>query len=89
MKDDAAKLLETAINKLGLSVRAYNRVLKVGRIITDLAGTEELQSTHIVQAIKLDPRLKSVNKKDPSPTTCLVPIVRLPDPTVRRAEVQQ
>jgi predicted ATPase with chaperone activity len=38
VKDDAEKLLETAINKLGLSARAYSRVLKVGRTITDLAG---------------------------------------------------
>jgi predicted ATPase with chaperone activity len=35
LKDDAEKLLETAINKLGLSARAYSRVLKVGRIIAD------------------------------------------------------
>ena len=33
VKDDAEKLLETAINKLGLSTRAYSRVLKVGRTI--------------------------------------------------------
>ena len=34
---------ETAINKLGLGARAYSRVLKVGRTIADLAGTEEIQ----------------------------------------------
>ena len=37
------RLLETAINKLGFSARAYSRVLKVGRTIADLAGTEEIQ----------------------------------------------
>jgi hypothetical protein len=38
VKEDAERLLETAINKLGLRARAYSRVLKVGRTIADLAG---------------------------------------------------
>ena len=38
VKEDADILLETAINKLGLSARAYSRVLKLGRTIAYLAA---------------------------------------------------
>ena len=52
MKDDAEKLLETAINKMGLSACAYSRVLKVGRTIADLAGAESIEASHIAEAIQ-------------------------------------
>ena len=51
---DAASqgLLELAIDKLGLSARAYTRILKVARTIADLAGEEEISSAHISEAIQ-------------------------------------
>lgn len=52
VNEQAEKLLETAINKLGLSARAYGRVLKVGRTIADLSGSEEIQPGHIAEAIQ-------------------------------------
>ena len=41
---DSEKLLESVINKLALSARADSRVLKVGRTIADLAGSENIDS---------------------------------------------
>jgi magnesium chelatase family protein len=52
VQENAEKLLETAINKLGLSARAYSRVLKVGRTIADLDGAEDIHASHVAEAIQ-------------------------------------
>ena len=52
LNEDAQKLLETAMHKLGLSARAYTRILKVGRTIADLEGTEMISAEHISEAIQ-------------------------------------
>ena len=53
-KIDAAarRLLEAAIDKLGLSARAFNRVLKIARTIADLEGEQSIQVDHISEAIQ-------------------------------------
>jgi magnesium chelatase family protein len=49
--DDGHRLLEQAIEKLGLSHRAYHRILKLARTIADLAGAEDIAVPHLSEAI--------------------------------------
>ncbi|HEY5688716.1 MAG TPA: YifB family Mg chelatase-like AAA ATPase [Yeosuana sp.] len=51
--DEASKqLLKTAMERLNLSARAYDRILKVSRTIADLEGTAEVNGSHISEAIQ-------------------------------------
>ncbi len=49
---EAERLLETAVNKLGLSARACHRVLKVARTIADLEGSADISTVHVSEAVQ-------------------------------------
>jgi magnesium chelatase family protein len=50
--NEGEELLRMAVDKMGFSARAYDRVLKVARTIADLKGDEELNSAHISESVQ-------------------------------------
>ncbi len=52
LDDSTKELLRMAMAELGLSARAYDRILKVARTIADLAGSEHVTGDHISEAIQ-------------------------------------
>ena len=51
LDEPGRRLMEQALRKLGLSARAFHRVLKLARSIADLAGLEQIQAAHLSEAI--------------------------------------
>lgn len=59
MTDDASKYLSLSFDSLGLSARAYDRILKVARTVADLDNSEIIDKKHILSAI----RFRSLDRK--------------------------
>jgi magnesium chelatase family protein len=52
LDENSKQLLKTAMERLNLSARAYDRILKVSRTIADLEGVDEVNGSHISEAIQ-------------------------------------
>ncbi len=59
MTNDAADYLSRSFDELGLSARAYDRILKVARTVADLEGSEKIEKQHILASI----RFRSLDRK--------------------------
>ncbi|MCJ7433916.1 MAG: hypothetical protein MUO77_10550 [Anaerolineales bacterium] len=57
LNDQSQSLMRSAMPQLNLSARAYHRILKLARTITDLAGSERNQSVHLAKALQYRPKI--------------------------------
>jgi magnesium chelatase family protein len=57
LDDTGRALMKSAMNQLQLSARAYHRTLKLARTIADLAGSEEIKTNHLAEALQYRPKV--------------------------------
>jgi magnesium chelatase family protein len=57
LQDEGQRLMRDAMTQLNLSARAYHRILKLARTIADLAGSDEIRSVHLAEALQYRPKL--------------------------------
>ena len=56
LSEEGRALVKAAMAQLGMSARAFHRILKLARTIADLAGGEDIETTHLAEAIQYRPR---------------------------------
>ncbi|MES2416341.1 MAG: YifB family Mg chelatase-like AAA ATPase [Patescibacteria group bacterium] len=58
LSDEVRNVLQESSERLALSARAYHRVIKIARTIADLAGSNEIEKDHILEAIQYRPKIQ-------------------------------
>jgi len=56
LNEETRKILNQSAERLGLSARAYHRIIKLARTIADLENSEDIKTSHILEAIQYRPR---------------------------------
>ena len=56
LDESGKQLIRAAMKQVNLSARAYHRILKLTRTIADLAGSAQIETPHLAEAIRYRPR---------------------------------
>lgn len=57
LDETSESLMRSAMNQMNLSARAYHRILKLARTIADLAGSKDIHTSHLAEALQYRPKL--------------------------------
>ncbi len=60
LSKESLEILKMAVNKLNLSARSYNKILKVSRTIADLDNSRDIKPNHIAEALQYRPKTDNI-----------------------------
>ena len=72
LQDEVRSLIRAAMSQMNLSASAYHRILKLAQTIADLAGSGEIQSTHLVEALQYCPKFNGLGAEQQGTTQTVI-----------------